>query len=114
MTSKTLPSAPAMLDAVKRKCIEANPELQRCICCKLPISEHSPPAICGRGFEETVSRPIRLSDVLLAADHYRHRTSAIDILLMSKKAERRWDLFHDSLDDQSPETISFLFSLLCE
>ena len=87
------------LEALKKRIIEANPEIDKPTFIKELQGEFG-----GLGFH---GRPIRLSDVLIAAkalpDYGHHLAEIVSF----------WHLPHDSLDDQSEETISFLHALLC-
>lgn len=138
------------LQAIRRKCVEANPEIMElrdgCIVqyeyvhggvsmqgaffgrmfgsekddqwglrvknCVMPIPNKT-------HFEKTairLGRPVRLADVLLAWKASR----PTDVRYWHSNASgcdqdgiiSSWDLRNDSLNDQSPETIDFLFRLL--
>jgi hypothetical protein len=109
----TTPLTPqAKLDAVRAKIVEANPE----------IVAGKARMILGYGRnlqpEVSVARPIRLADVLIALD-----TKSDEVYVgmdmqgwfsIAWRRQAQWNLRRDSLDDQSPETMYFLFSLLCE
>lgn len=95
------------LEIIKQKCIAANPEIGT-------ARAHWP-------FE----REIRLADVLLAVDVFRNgknehgysvrhtgRIYEDDLNSVAKKQVGVWNLRADDLQEQSPETIEFLYSLL--
>lgn len=73
------------------------------------------------GYIEIIGRPIRLADVLLALNRKSNTSGywAVDTTgawLDMRKSVRHimseWNLRKDSLDEQSEETISFLYELL--
>ncbi|MEK7140730.1 MAG: hypothetical protein AAB815_03015 [Patescibacteria group bacterium] len=104
------------LQFIKEKTIEANPEIVINKHAQLIHQDHS-----VEYFEQT--RPIRLADILLVISK-KHFPKAEHIFLKEiaeielnefwekiKDVIRRWDLLHDSLSEQSEETIDFLCSL---
>jgi hypothetical protein len=107
-------------ELIRRKCIEANPEIQtyRSPCqCKdhgnCPFADHA-----------RVGRPIRLADVLCVAEARTHKE--VEGGNPEEQAEsfetfRRdifanvcveWDIYHDDLTQQSDECVAFLAQLL--
>lgn len=67
---------------------------------------------------EILGRPIRLADVLLAIEHQINNIS-LNGPIFDRAAEipmadilNRWNLRKDSLEDQSEETIEFLYPIL--
>jgi hypothetical protein len=99
-TETTSLSPQAKLEAVRQKCVEANPEIAR--------------GEWDHDIDRWIARDIRLADVLQAyeqdfpKDYSWH--SEDDVLA---RIVTHYDLRSDSLDAQSPETIDFLHSLLC-
>jgi hypothetical protein len=94
------------LEAIRRKCIEANPEIE---------------IIDSRiGLRQIIGRPIRLADVLLAINN----PNAVGLLTgvsgvnddysgnLEYEDEPLWNLRADDLNSQSEETIEFLVGLL--
>ena len=123
---------PNKLEAIKKKCIEANPSIMDLVFgCEVKWLHRK--GIIARTFTEhgwrmvqvnlynkkpnTVSlriealeilgRDIRLADVLLAMGAKENWEDLI-------RGKNSWNLKNDSLDQQSPETIAFLYQLLCE
>ena len=95
-------SAQAKLEAVRQKCVEANPDKD----CPLESSRN-----------HCVAHAIRLADVLLALQPIARKVetdfSSVDGLsLHSTSGSSTWNLRKGYLDEQSPETIDFLHSLL--
>lgn len=66
------------------------------------------------GFEFGVEREIRLADVLLAIPLYAKELMKPDFSANAiyVKGNEIWYLKNDSLSDQSPETIEFIYNLL--
>ena len=106
------------LELIRQKCIEANPEILE----TLSLSENAE-IIHTR----TISRPIRLADVLLAMNklehdgsyiisaagifaHFKAEGARIDKAL--RILECSWNLRKDDLNEQPKETINFLAGLL--
>jgi len=61
---------------------------------------------------EILGRPIRLADVLLAAEYTKRYDDIINELLYSHQRGTMWNLKDNSLDNQSDETKQFLIDLL--
>jgi len=111
-----------LLDGIRAKCVEENPEIEKYICCACSsgmLKSDSQCVVCGCGLN-TVLRPIRLADVLLA------HIAAVDAMYHPKHPEKRdaeytagtlricgkWNLRRDSLGDQNHECLTFIYSLL--
>jgi len=65
---------------------------------------------------EIIGRTIRLADVLLACE-IAVGINAVGVVLLGKMPfheNMHWDLSKDSLDEQSPECLSFLHGILCK
>lgn len=98
---------------IREACIRANPEINMCQRCENGVPIHSD--FCKDGLAHLiVHRKVRLADVLLA-----YKESKRGEVLGQGKRETmilrivyKWDLKKDSLESQSPETLSFLSSLL--
>lgn len=106
-----------MIEKLKEKIIAANPEI---------IGDWSGCEVCGtmcgicddRFFKEKIGRPIRLADVLLAMkndniplveeDSWNVKVGTYDVATLIQI----WNLKDDNLDEQSIETIQFLYDLL--
>jgi hypothetical protein len=112
----------AKLQAIRQKCIEANPGRWQ------DFSTRTCP--CGIRIDEHLNRPVRLADVLLTIDKAEKPGELYAITSSGTFIERElktitarildgrmlstgagWNLRKD-LDEQSAETISFLFDLL--
>lgn len=117
-------SADEMLEAVRQKCVEANPDINLVF-----LGDE-------RGRPLYASRYPTLADVLLASTkafgywdnlgkdlpslQYDALIGFIIVAVEPDESEYRdvtkvkWNLRRDSLNDQSPETIRFLYTLLCQ
>ncbi len=90
----TNPSREEQLEAIRGKCIEANPEIQ-------PKFFTHP----------SHGRPVRLSDILLAIQIWAEFKPGF----FPQEAEdvmRMWNLRADDLGEQNDECIQFIYSLL--
>jgi hypothetical protein len=88
---------------IRAACIKANSEIQDW--CKKHDGKTDGCFSCGMS-----SRPIRLADVLLAIPQIE---SPIETQLTHRiQVVLRWNLRKDRLEDQSPETLDFIHSLL--
>lgn len=134
------------LQTIREACIKANPEIGRgCSVCHgegYTSQYHSYPCTKCKGTGKEESRPIRLSDILLAIENREkchcngdwqnkfnvvHRgdckfdTGGIkvylhysfsEIVIQWGRTEIRWNLRNDDLSQQSSECIEFLHELL--
>jgi hypothetical protein len=84
------------LEAIRKACVEANPKREWTM-------------IVGGGWTES---PVRLADVLLAMDA-KLKTPFFET---ANDWERflfiKWNLYKDSLEEQSEETVAFIYDLL--
>ena len=90
------------LEAIRAKCIEANPE-------KATRNES---LLLTAPFSGIITRrddTIRLADVLLAIGEY---CISAAVILVDRNNAARWNLREDDLENQSPETIAFLGKVL--
>ena len=109
------------IQAIREKCIEANPEIDICEWSGLPYQH------CACKDISRHNRPIRLADILLAINQlqgdgsyvisdagifafFKAEGARIDKAL--KVLECSYNLRADSLESQSDETVDFLHSLL--
>lgn len=109
---------PQKLQAIREKCVEANPE----IVAETWVKPHEDVSLFQQfnAGDGKLYRPIRLADVLLAMDRQGDPNYCVtlDGDIWSVKAwgyEHKyctWNLRQDFLDSQSPECIDFLYSLL--
>jgi len=108
-------NTPDLLEKIRAKIIEAVPELAyECDC---EATESNPEAVCKNTLSNIPCRPIRLVDVLLAIPKYGLSTdiTANFMYLRSAYAKGKvgaWNLRKDSAEDQSPECIAFISSVL--
>lgn len=105
------------IEAIRKACAKANPEIIVEGCesgispCACWWHKNYPPD--GNKF-----RPIRLADVLLAIDDKSSRERyTVDCLGGFKKVGTKWiicnwNLRKDSLEEQSEETVAFIYDLL--
>jgi hypothetical protein len=122
------------LEAIRQKCIEANPEIAWSKPgCRMVLRgdawwEHAIQVEDRLLFNETtrkleklgigrnwkiIGRPIRLADVLLVLMKLlRDGQSASKVKDDLYRLAHLWNCFEDDLTKQSPETIDFLFTLL--
>lgn len=89
------------IEAIREKCVAANPEKEWIL-----------------GDERNYDAPARLADVLLAIKLSFDGGTLTGRLEETKQAihdlaDFRWNLRVDDLSLQSPETINFLFEILC-
>ena len=118
------------LEAVRQACIKANPEIVELkLGCAYRVpkrsevfvvtSEHVIETIKGMGVK-IIGRPPRLADVMLPIGRYEdliHVTCDGWFCVLGTPVNQffrraQWNLRKDSLDEQSEETISFLYELL--
>lgn len=99
------------LEAVRQACIKANPEIfvEGCESGITPCDCHWHKNYPPNGNKY---RPIRLADVLLAMDTKLETPFFETVNAWETFLFIRWDLSKDSLNEQSAETISFLYELL--
>ena len=118
-------NTPDLLEKIRAKVILAVPELAyECDC---EATESNPEAVCKNALSNIPCRPIRLADVLLAIDKvvggYAYAVSEDGHILLQHKVDELgritfegtgvyWNLRKDSLEDQSPEVINFISSIL--
>ncbi|HEV7282329.1 MAG TPA: hypothetical protein VGN57_19155 [Pirellulaceae bacterium] len=108
------------LEAVRQKCVEANPAIEKHTCCECDalLGEFVPCPDCGSENSFMDVREPRLADMLLAYQHAKERQGNWNdndwrvFIYPLLQAVGGWNLSKDSLDAQSPETISFLYDLL--
>jgi hypothetical protein len=113
--------------AIRAACIAANPEIEtkRPTACPFESSSEHGEYCKGVSHTETVTRTIRLVDVLSAIEYNSRHVSLLvlaDKLHMGKYGDGRategyyshvhWNLRTDDLEQQSDETVAFLVSLL--
>src|SRR5688500_10234720 len=104
-------NTPQKVDAIRSRCIEANPEIRNTDECFV----HD--RTLQGGLEAGDSclckfRPIRLADVVQAHRGRYSPTTAYTFSLKVAELVNYWDCKQDDLTKQSPETISFLADLL--
>lgn len=108
-------NTPDLLEKIRAKCIEVNPGIathrEPCQC-----KDHG---LCPFKDHSRIGRPIRLADVLLAIDFVRPTKQSWFVRYDGMFFENRWNewgptwnLRQDSLEDQSPEVIAFISSIL--
>ena len=93
------------LTALRAKIVKANPAIRWKIC------HHGEQADCEHSWQY---QDVRLADVLLAILNGPPDKQASDSAIFRLVQGGDWLLYRDSLDEQPPQTIEFLFSLFCE
>lgn len=108
------------LEAIRKACVAANPEIivegreSGITPCACWWHKNYPP-------DGNKYRPIRLADVLLAL-HEAPRTKNVGITTLvgsmvlesftKDDLRKEWNLYKDSLEEQSKETVAFIYDLL--
>lgn len=102
---------PEQREAIRQKCIKANPNRIH-FCCKYGTYDDN--EFCDYCLEH--ARPIRLADILLAIDEKNRVAGMKGWNLITVDAAFKiislYDLRADDLEQQSEETINFLYKLL--
>lgn len=119
-----------MIEFIREKCIEANPEIvepamRKGMLCL--VSDHGERYVTSYDVAvakstvgdyeilQVLPRPIRLADVLLAIEKVKDQTQhgkCVMILCNGWGEKERWDLRQDNLNDQDEPTIRFIYELL--
>ena len=108
------------LEAVRAKIIEAVPSIPKLeIACELSREKNKDK---GSFHHLLIKRPIRLVDVLIAItnskyllrDQYKYPLWDAETPTVGDIILYEWIFEQDDLNLQSPETVSFLFDLLCK
>lgn len=100
------------LQLIREKCIAANPKIETINDCSCRF--------CSKDNHQTIKlfgRPLRLADVLLVIQIKNNEQYKDERALYATRGDVHlvvtfWDLHNDDLEQQSEETINFLYELL--